>query len=137
MDDLIASLRKGAVYGDPRNIGSSGEYDEAATDSLMNIAATALEDAYAKIDALRQELDLLRPAFFGDPSNDRREDEPPSDRSGYSPATSPCPFCGGEAVFEDPRPRGSCYYQCGRCGASAGSGSDTERDALTDWNARA
>lgn len=48
----------------------------------------------------------------------------------------PCPFCGGEAVFEDSRPRGSCYYQCGRCGASTGSGSCTERDALADWNNR-
>lgn len=51
-------------------------------------------------------------------------------------AAALCPFCAGEAVFEDHRPRGSCYYQCGLCGAASGFGSDTERDALTDWNTR-
>lgn len=125
MDDLIAKLRKGFVYGDPRNVGVSGELDEAETYSLMIMAATALQEAYTKIsdqraeldsvnlaltEAMRlmgayardageakgklegseiagavegwkkraekaeQELDLLRPAYFGDPSNDRRGD---------------------------------------------------------------
>lgn len=124
MDELIARLRRGPVYGDPRNVGERGELDEVETDALMNMAATALQDAYAKIsdqrselnsvsfaltDATRimgayareageakgkleaselagivegwkrraekaeRELDLLRPAYFGDQSRDRRE----------------------------------------------------------------
>jgi len=56
---------------------------------------------------------------------------------GQDGAAAPCPFCAGDAVFEDHRPRGSCYYQCGLCGASSGFGSDTEHDALINWNTRA
>lgn len=50
---------------------------------------------------------------------------------------APCPFCRGEAVFNDHRPRGSCYYSCGLCGAQPGGSFDSESDAASDWNTRA
>lgn len=63
MDDLIARLRKGFIYGDPRNVGVSGELDEAETYSLMIMAATALHEAYEKISDQRAELDSLNLAL--------------------------------------------------------------------------